>query len=102
MREPIRSLKFTEADTHDAELMLHQQNTVHVNYRLAEGDGPVRLKLRPAIQFRPLEEAVHDSIPEPYTITSVEDRLELCTGHTYPPLRLKIYGLRATFALDGG
>ena len=83
-------------------LMLHQQNTVHVNFRLAAGDGPVRLKLRPAIQFRPLEDPVHDSITESYTITSVEDRLELCTGHTYPPLRLKIYGLRATFALDGG
>jgi predicted glycogen debranching enzyme len=83
-------------------LMLHMQNTVHVNYRLVEGEGPLRLKLRPALQFRPLEEAVQDSIPEPYTVTSVEDRLELCTGHTYPPLRLKIYGLRATFALDGG
>jgi predicted glycogen debranching enzyme len=83
-------------------LMLHMQNTVHVNYRLVEGEGPLRLKLRPALQFRPLEEAVRDSIPEPYTITAIEDRLELCTGHTYPPLRLKIYGQRATFALDGG
>ena len=83
-------------------LMLHMQNTVHVNYRLIEGAGPVRLKLRPALQFRPLEEPVQDSITEPYTITAVEDRLELCTGHTYPPLRLKIYGMRATFALDGG
>jgi predicted glycogen debranching enzyme len=83
-------------------LMLHRQNTVHVNYRLLEGEGTVRLKLRPSLQFRPLEEPVHESIPEPYTITSVEDRLELCTGRTYPPLRLKIYGLRATFALDGG
>jgi predicted glycogen debranching enzyme len=83
-------------------LMLHMQNTVHVSYRLIEGDGPVRLKLRPALQFRPLEEPVQDTIAEPYTVTAVEDRLELCTGHTYPPLRLKIYGLRATFALDGG
>jgi predicted glycogen debranching enzyme len=83
-------------------LMLHKQNTVHVNYRLLEGEGPLRLKLRPALQFRPLEEAVHASINEPYTVTAVEDRLELCTGHTYPPLRLKIYGRRATFALDGG
>jgi predicted glycogen debranching enzyme len=83
-------------------LMLHKQNTVHVNYRLVEGEGPLRLKLRPAIQFRPLEEPVRDSIPEPYTITAIEDRLELCTGHAYPPLRLKLYGQRATFALDGG
>jgi predicted glycogen debranching enzyme len=82
-------------------LMLHKQNTVHVNYRVVSGEGPLRLKLRPAVQFRPLEEAVHASSTEPYTVTSIEDRLELSTGHVYPPMRLKIYGLRATFSLDG-
>jgi predicted glycogen debranching enzyme len=94
-----------ELDGHVVEkrvLMVHSQNTVHVTYRLVEGEGPLRLKLRPALQFRPLEEAVHSSVEEPYTVTSTEDRLELSTGHKYPPLRLKIYGLRATFALDGG
>ncbi|HEX8499340.1 MAG TPA: amylo-alpha-1,6-glucosidase [Pyrinomonadaceae bacterium] len=83
-------------------LLVHSQNTVHVNYRLVEGEGPLRLKLRPALQFRPLEEAVHSEENEPYTVTSTEDRLEVSTGHRYPPLRLKIYGPRATFALDGG
>src|SRR5215210_1153240 len=83
-------------------LLVHSQNTVHVNYRLAEGEGPLRLKLRPALQFRPLEEAVHSAADEPYAVTSIEDRLEVSTGQKYPPLRLKIYGLRATFALDGG
>ena len=83
-------------------LMVHSQNTVHVNYRLVEGEGTLRLKLRPALQFRPLEEAVRGSAGEPYTVTSTEDRLEVSTGTRYPPLRLKIYGLRATFALDGG
>ena len=33
-------------------LMPHGQNTVHVTYRLLEGDGPVRLTLRPSVQFR--------------------------------------------------
>ena len=83
-------------------ILVHSQNTVHVNYRLVEGKGPLRLKLRPALQFRPLEEPVHESTDEPYTVTSIEDRLEVSTGHTYPPLRLKIHGERATFALDGG
>ena len=83
-------------------LLVHSQNTVHVNYRLVDGEGPLRLKLRPALQFRPLEEPVHDSATETYTVTSIEDRLEVSTGQTYPPLRLKIYGERATFALDGG
>jgi predicted glycogen debranching enzyme len=83
-------------------LLLHAQNTIHVNYRLLEGPGSVRLKLRPAIEFRPLEDPVHATVSHPYTITAVEDRLELSTEHKFPPLRLKIFGLRATFALDGG
>jgi predicted glycogen debranching enzyme len=94
-----------ELDGHVVEkriLMMHSQNTVHVTYGLVEGEGPLRLKLRPSLQLRPLEEAVHSAADEPYTITAIEDRLELCTGQKYPPLRLKIYGLRATFALDGG
>src|SRR5688500_4944725 len=83
-------------------LLVHSQNTVHVNYRLLEGEGPLRLKLRPSLQFRPLEEAVHGSTDDSYTVTSTEDRLEVSTGQKYPPLRLKIFGERATFALDGG
>ena len=83
-------------------LMVHGQNTVHLTYKLVEGEGPLRLKLRPSLQFRPLEDAVRGSADEPYTVTSTEDRLEVSTGHRYPPLRLKIHGLRATFALDGG
>ena len=79
--------------------MPHQQNTVHVTYRLLRGES-VRLKLRPALHVRPLEGSVHGAIAEPYTITAVEDRLELATARGYPPLRLKIYGRRATFALD--
>ena len=94
-----------ELDGHVVEkhvLMVHSQNTVHVNYRLVEGEGTLRLKLRPALQFRPYEEQVHASANEPYTVTSTEDRLEVSTGHKYPPLRLRIFGLRATFSLDGG
>ena len=79
--------------------MLHQQNTVHITYRLF-GGKPVRLKLRPALHVRPLEGSVHAAIAEPYSITAVEDRLEVATTRGYPSLRFKIYGRRATFALD--
>jgi len=79
--------------------MVHQQNTVHVTYRLLAGE-PVRLKLRPALHVRPLEGSVHGDIAEPYAITAVEDRLEVATASDYPPLRLKIFGHRATFTLD--
>ena len=34
----------------------HEQNTVHISYRLVAGEGTVRLKLRPAVHFRPHDE----------------------------------------------
>ncbi|MBD0370079.1 MAG: glycogen debranching enzyme family protein [Pyrinomonadaceae bacterium] len=83
-------------------LMPHMQNSVYVNYRLVEGEQSVRLKLRPSVQFRPLEGAVNKPIKKPYSVTSIEDRLEVSSGRPFPPLRLKIYGHRATFTLDGG
>jgi predicted glycogen debranching enzyme len=83
-------------------LMAHRQNTTHVTYRVVSGGGTIRLKLRPALHFRPLDGSVHEPITDPYTITAVDDRLELSTARPYPPLRLKLYGERATFALDGG
>ncbi len=82
--------------------LLYFQSTVHLTYRLLSGPPQLRLKLRPSLQFRPLEEPVRESGAEAYTVTSADDRLEISADRTYPPLRFKIYGLRATFALDGG
>jgi len=80
--------------------MLHRQNTVHVTYGLLAGKT-ARLKFRPALHVRHLEGPVHEDISEPYAITAVEDRLEVAPASGYPPLRLKIYGHRATFTVDG-
>ncbi|HEX8558106.1 MAG TPA: amylo-alpha-1,6-glucosidase [Pyrinomonadaceae bacterium] len=99
---PVWRYEMDDAVVEKRVLLVHSQNTVHVNYRLVGGEGPVRLKLRPALQFRTLEEAVRGRSEEPYTVTSTEDRLEVSTGHRYPPLRLRMFGPRATFALDGG
>ena len=82
-------------------LMPHQQNTVHIAYRVLSGSGSVRMKLRPALHFRSLEGSVHSSITEPYTTTAVEDRLAFSGSDGYPALRMKMYGSQATFALDG-
>jgi predicted glycogen debranching enzyme len=98
---PVWRYDFGEVVLEKRILMLHTQNTTHVSYHILSGGEGVRLTLRPAIQFRPYEEPVRASVEETYTVTAIEDRLELCTGHTYPPLRLKIYGTSATFALDG-
>lgn len=99
---PVWRYEFESAVLEKRILMPHMQNTVYVNYRLVEGETSVRLKLRPSVQFRPLEGPVNKHMTKPYSVTSTEDRLEVSSGRPYPPLRLKIYGEHATFTLDGG
>ncbi|HEX7174243.1 MAG TPA: amylo-alpha-1,6-glucosidase [Pyrinomonadaceae bacterium] len=81
-------------------LLPHMQNTVHVSYKLLAGDGPVRLKLRPAVQFRPLEAPVGQPHTKSYHFSADDHLMELSGGSDeYPPLRLRLYGERATLTL---
>ena len=81
-------------------LMPYQQNTVHVTYRLLEGTEPVRLALRPSIQFRGYEAPVDTSLARSYTLTFCEGRYEVTGGADLPALRLLAYGERAALTLD--
>ena len=81
-------------------VMPHGQNTVHVSYRLLEGKGPVRLTLRPSVQFRGYESPVTQSPAQPYSLTAVGDRYELCAGSELPVLRLAIRGEHTALTLD--
>ncbi|HEY3886346.1 MAG TPA: glycogen debranching enzyme N-terminal domain-containing protein, partial [Vicinamibacterales bacterium] len=81
-------------------LMPHGQNTVHVAYRVIEGDGTLRFALRPSVQFRPHESAVDESPVKTYTLSAAENRYELTTGTVLPPLRLMLHGERAALTLD--
>jgi predicted glycogen debranching enzyme len=81
-------------------LMPHGQNTVHVTYRLLEGDGPVRLSLRPSVQFRNYEDAVTQPLAHAYTLTAVQTRYELSSDAPVPPLRLQIHADGAALTLD--
>ncbi len=47
-------------------LLPHLQNSVHIIYRMVSGDGPVRLELCPAVNFR-----MHEALPD----TPIGDRL---------------------------
>jgi predicted glycogen debranching enzyme len=99
-------------------LLPHMQNTVHISYRLLEGEGTVRLKLRPSVHFRPHEARVDSPLGPPYVLTAVENRLELshpgawplpARGHPggppemvkMPPLRMALVGRNGAFTLDG-
>lgn len=82
-------------------LMPHRQNTVHVNYRLVEGDGRVRLKLRPAVHFRQHEKPVSEELGEgQYELHCTPNRLELSAGSSCPPLRFVAHGERAIFTVE--
>ncbi|HEV3080366.1 MAG TPA: amylo-alpha-1,6-glucosidase [Gemmataceae bacterium] len=81
-------------------LLPHQQNTVHIGYRLVAGAGPIRLKLRPALHFRG-----HDDLPSPrdggaYTVKTIGDRYEISRGPGAPTLRLQLHGQAAAFTLE--
>jgi predicted glycogen debranching enzyme len=78
----------------------HQQNTVHVTYRLLSGEGAVRLKLRPALHFRGHEAPVSATLVGPYHLTAVDGRYEVSAGHDLPPLRMRLYGQRGAFTVE--
>ncbi len=81
-------------------LMPYGQNTVHVTYRLLHGAGPVRMSLRPSLQFRGYEAAVDESVVPSYSLNACEGRYEVSGGDRVPALRLFLHGERAALTLD--
>jgi predicted glycogen debranching enzyme len=82
-------------------LLPHGQNTTLITYKIVSGGGNVRLELRPAIQFRPHEGKVGEELKEPYELTVVEDRYELCAPGTHlPPLRMLLCDRKAAFTFN--
>lgn len=79
----------------------HRQNTVHVNYRLVRGHGPVQLKLRMSVHFRGHDEPVTVANPEPYVLTATAGRYELADGDDkFPILRMSVEGDAPALTLD--
>ncbi len=81
-------------------LLVYGQNTVHVNYRLIDGDGPIRLKLMPSVHFRSHDAPVNEAHAGPYQLTFINQRYELSAKPPLPPLRLYLYGERPAFTLE--
>ena len=68
-------------------LVPYRQNTVYVTYELVSAPGPVGLRVRPAVHFRPHERPVSDSLAGPYGLTVLGDRYELFARSELPRLR---------------
>ena len=82
-------------------LMLpHGQNTVYLNYRILDGDGPVQLSIRPSLNIRPHEAPVSSPITASYVLSVFEDQYEISAGPTIPTLRMLLYGTGAALTID--
>jgi predicted glycogen debranching enzyme len=80
---------------------VHMQNTVHVTYRVLEGEGKLRLKLRPSVSFRPHEGSVAGAVPHEYSLHAAGGRYEIAGPAPYPTLRLTLNGEQPAFTIDG-
>ena len=78
----------------------HEQNTVHVTYRLIAGPAAVRLKLLPSFSFRPHDAAVSTPLPERFQFTACQDQYELTAGAALPTLRMVLHGQRVAFTYE--
>ncbi len=76
------------------------QNTVHVNYRMIEGAGPVRLKLMPGVHFRSHDAPVSSPLPKTFELRAVDDQFELSASPELPVLRLTTFGARTAFTVE--
>lgn len=81
-------------------IMPYRQNTVHVTYRLVRGKGVLRLNLRPAIQFRPHDEAVCLLHAAHYRLSVFDDQFEISDEPGRPILRLLLHGPSTAFTVD--
>ncbi|HVX66959.1 MAG TPA: amylo-alpha-1,6-glucosidase [Bryobacteraceae bacterium] len=78
-------------------LLSHQQNTVHMRYRLVQGEETLRLGLRPAVHFRPHDASVASMQVKEYSLNICEDRYEISSPDESLSLRLMLYGARGAF-----
>ncbi len=74
-------------------------NTACVMYRLLAGD-PVRIELRPALQFRGHDEHVSIAVPEAYPLHALGARIELTAPAPLPALKLACMGERHSFVIE--
>ena len=67
----------------------HRQNTTHINYRMLNGPGNIKLRLRPAVNIRRHEAPVNSPL-DTYKVSFSDRRYELNGSSDFPPLRMML------------
>jgi predicted glycogen debranching enzyme len=83
-------------------VLLYDQNTVHVTYRLLSGPESLQLELRPAMHFRGHEHPVSEATTREYLFSAEGSHYEVSAGTDLPVLRMMVRGDGRTFTHDGG
>ena len=83
-------------------VLLHQQNTVVLGWRLLDGADEATLELRPFLHFRVHDARVSEDPGRIYRLSAVGDHYEISAGTDLPPLRLLVRGHDPRLTLDGG
>jgi predicted glycogen debranching enzyme len=84
-------------------VMPARHNIVHIGFRLIGAERPVRLQLRPFVNFRRLEAPVNEPLGADYQLIVQGGRYEVSAGPDLPTLRLIMSGCEgAVFTADGG
>jgi predicted glycogen debranching enzyme len=77
----------------------YRHNTVAVMYRLHAGE-PVRLELRPALQFRGHDDFVSATLPAAYELRAYGSQIEVSAPAPYPALRFRVEAARESFVVE--
>jgi predicted glycogen debranching enzyme len=82
--------------------MPHRQNTVFVMFERLSGTGKVQLCFDPWVQFRPHEGTLSGLADNQYALRAGSGRYEIedLLDVSLPPLRMKVVGNHAKFAID--
>jgi predicted glycogen debranching enzyme len=80
-------------------IVSHGTNTTMIVYQLLDG-GPVRIEMRPGVQFRGHDEPVSTAVPEHYPLTAYGSRIEVIAPTPLPSLRLHLAGDKTSFVLE--
>ena len=80
-------------------LMLYQQNSTLLGYRLISGARTLRLHLKPSIAFRPHDAPTHADGLREYTFATSGAGRYTISADGFSPLRLVVSGARQTFTL---
>ncbi len=85
-------------------LLPSHHNIAHVTFRMLDGAKSVRLRLRPLVHFRRLEDPVNVPLQQnSYAITARGPLYEITANPDLPPLRMVVEGSeRTSFTADGG